>query len=138
MTPVRLDSAASWSRVKHSTTEPLRSLRMKCNHTHHKGVLIFLWPNLLPEPSNTVFYSPLLAETLTFQRKQMSFALLALSETGQTKCLDKEISRRWVASRKQYSYMNINDQGQPVRTTRLNIAVPLTFIGVLTIREVMG
>ena len=26
MTPVRLEPAASWSRVKHSTTEPLRSL----------------------------------------------------------------------------------------------------------------
>ena len=25
MTPVRLEAAASWSRVKHSTTEPLRS-----------------------------------------------------------------------------------------------------------------
>ena len=28
MTPVRLEPAALWSRVKHSTTEPLRSLRM--------------------------------------------------------------------------------------------------------------
>ena len=26
MTPVRLEPAASWSRVKHSTTEPLRSM----------------------------------------------------------------------------------------------------------------
>ena len=26
MTPVRLEPAALWSRVKHSTTEPLRSL----------------------------------------------------------------------------------------------------------------
>ena len=26
MTPVRLEPAAPWSRVKHSTTEPLRSL----------------------------------------------------------------------------------------------------------------
>ena len=29
MTPVRLEPAALWSRVKHSTTEPLRSLTMK-------------------------------------------------------------------------------------------------------------
>ena len=111
---------------------------MNSNYTLHKGVSIFFLPNLLPEPSNILFYTPLLAETLTFQRKQMSFALLALSETGQTNCLDKEISRRWVALKKQYSYMNINDQGQPVRINRINITVPLTFIGALTIREVMG
>ena len=30
VTPVRLDTAASRSRVKHSTTEPLRSLTSKC------------------------------------------------------------------------------------------------------------
>ena len=31
VTPVRLEPAASWSRVKHSTTEPLRSLLFPVN-----------------------------------------------------------------------------------------------------------
>ena len=33
MTPVRLEPAAPWSRVKHSTTEPLRS--NKCTASHN-------------------------------------------------------------------------------------------------------
>ena len=42
MTPVRLEPAASWSRVKHSTTEPLRSLAYCINmygkiHQNEKG-----------------------------------------------------------------------------------------------------
>ena len=32
MTPVRLQPAASWSRVKHSTTGPLRSLKDSVDH----------------------------------------------------------------------------------------------------------
>ena len=31
VTPVRLELAASWSRVKHSSTEPLRSLDKFCD-----------------------------------------------------------------------------------------------------------
>ena len=37
MTPVRLESAAPRSRVKHSTTEPLRSLSRVCDRTKEAG-----------------------------------------------------------------------------------------------------
>ena len=41
MTPVRLEPAAPLSRVKHSITEPLRSLKLGDGRKHHKIIQTF-------------------------------------------------------------------------------------------------
>ena len=40
VTPVRLETANTWSRVKHSTTEPLRSLTIVCLDVGYNSVNI--------------------------------------------------------------------------------------------------
>ena len=62
MTPVRLEPAAPRSRVKHSTTEPLRSLKFVLNGTQGEGTffLQFLYSHhihasfLIPFNGNTM------------------------------------------------------------------------------------
>ena len=62
MTPVRLEPAALRSRVKHFTTEPLRSLRFVCELTVHDKLkseqmacLLFFKYNALFKDWNSYF-----------------------------------------------------------------------------------
>ena len=57
MTPVRLEPAALRSRVKHSTTEPLRSLPCVCDCSFPGHVHLFygLFDLILYIPDNIVF-----------------------------------------------------------------------------------
>ena len=52
MSPVRLEPAAPWSQVKHSTTEPLRSLR-DCQYSNYlypsAGHVITGFLNVIPD-----------------------------------------------------------------------------------------
>ena len=56
VTPVRLEPAALQSRVKHSTTEPLRSLDWGCvlQRWHHELVVLFGWTTATAPGSQSV------------------------------------------------------------------------------------